>query len=54
MLYHIYSICAAPLNCAALQYYSKGFILVSLNCTAPYFLLTFITSVFIPEVNISI
>jgi len=45
-LYRIYPICAAPSNCAALRYYSKGFILVSgnnvnftapLNGTAPYF-----------------
>ena len=36
--YCICSICAAPLNCAPLRYYSKGFILVSgnnVNCTTP-------------------
>ena len=39
--YRIFSICAAPSNCAALhRYYSKGFIFVSItgnnfNCTAP-------------------
>ena len=37
-IYRIYSNIAAPSNCAALQYYSKGFILVSgnnVNCTTP-------------------
>ena len=36
--YHIYLICAAPSNCAALQYYLKSFNFVSgnnFNCTAP-------------------
>ena len=62
-IYHIYSICAAPSNCAALHYYSKGFILISgnnVNCTTPsnsttsYFLWTLINSALIPEVFISI
>ena len=57
--YHLYWVCAATSNCAALQYNLKCFIFVSgnnFNCTAPsnsiilYVLQTIITSVFIPEV----